>query len=211
MSFFGDFFGTTQRKDLQNSNSQATTALGTGYQDASGKYEQGKGYFDPYAQSGQQANSTYADSLGLNGEAGGQNALMSYQAGRNPYLSYEQDMAQRGLDRAANARGRLNSGASMMAASRARQEMGYKDYGGWQNQLMGMGRQGMQAAGAQSALTQGQGDLRSGYGQQTAANAINYGNAQAASRSTGINNLISVASLAAKASGVGGFAPPGKG
>jgi len=198
MSFFGDFFGQTQRKDLQNANNQSTAALSTGYQDASGKYEQAKGYFDPYAQSGQKANSTYADSLGLNGAGGGQNALMAYQNGRNPYLDYEQDRAQRGIDRAANARGRFNSGASMLAASRARQEMGYKDYGGWQNQLMGFGQQGMQAAGGQSALTQGQGDLRSGYGQQTAANAINYGNAQAASRSTGINNLIGLAGAAAK-------------
>ena len=83
--------------------------------------------------------------------------------------------------------------------------MGYKDYGGWQNQLMGLGQQGMQGASAQSALTQGQGDLRSGYGQQTAANAINYGNAQAASRSTGINNLIALGGMALKAGNVGGY------
>lgn len=209
MSFFGDFFGKSQQRDLASANAQATGALASGYKEASALYDQAKGYYQPYAESGQKANSTYADSLGLNGAAGGQNALSTYQAGRNPYLDYEQDLAQRGLDRTANARGWLNSGASLLASSRARQQLGYQDFSGWQNRLMGMGQQGMQAAGAQAQITQGQGDMRSGYGQQTAANAINYGNALAASRSTGINNLIQVGGMAMKASGYGGYGTGG--
>ena len=60
----------------------------------------------------------------------------------------------------------------------------------------------MQATGAMAGLQQGMGDMESGYGQQMAGNAINYGNAMAASRNIGINNLMGAGGLALKA-----FAP----
>ena len=215
MSFFNDFFGKTQQKDLRRSNDEATGALKIGYDEGTGQYRQyadkASGFYDPYAASGRRGQQTYEDSLGLNGEAGGQNALAQYKAGANPSLQYEQDRSQQAIERSANARGGLNTGYTALAAARARQGLGYQDYQGWQNKLMGLGQQGFQASGQQAAIAQqtGQymGDARAGYGQQIAGNAINYGNAMAATRNIGINNLLGVAGVAAKAAAAATGAP----
>ena len=130
-----------------------------------------------------------------------------YGNARNPYLDYEQGRAQQGVERSANARGQLNTGYTALASSRARQQLGYQDYLGWQNRLPGAGQQGFQAAGAQAGIAQQAGqyaaDSYSGQGQQLAGNAINYGNALAASRSTGVNNLMALGGLAVRASAAG--------
>lgn len=215
MSFFGDFFGKTQQKDLRSANEQATGALKSGYDESTAQYKQyadkASGYYDQYAAGGRRGQQTYEDSLGLNGEAGGRNALMTYQAGANPHLEYEQDRAQQGIERGINARGGTNSGYAALASARARQGLGYQDYQGWQNKLMGLGQQGFQASGQQAQIAQqtGQymGDARSGYGQQLAGNAINYGNAMAGTRNIGINNLLGVAGVATKAASAAMGAP----
>jgi hypothetical protein len=64
---------------------------------------------------------------------------------------------------------------------------------------MGQGQQGGQFAGQQAAVRTGQGDLDFGYGATRAGQETSYGNAQAANRSTGVNNLLNVAGTAAKA------------
>lgn len=216
MGFLADFMGDSQRKDLEAGKAASDAALKSGYDDASSTYkqygQQALGYMQPYADNGGRANTLYSDSLGMNGAQGGQNALMAYQNGRNPYLDYQMDQAQKGTDRMANARGNLNSGANALAASRVRQQMGYQDYSGWQNQLMGASQQGQQAAGGMAQMAQGQGqylgDLRSGYGQQQAGSDTSYANSQAASRSVGINNLLALGGLGVKAMG-GGAKMPG--
>lgn len=213
-SFFGSFFGNDQRKDISNANQQAQGYLGQGLQQSTQAVNnaatEAKGYWQPYAESGAKANGVYADSMGLNGEAGGQNALTTYQAGRNPFLDYNMDLAQKGLDRAANARGQVVSGANALAVARARQQMGAQDYSGWQDRLQGMSGQGMQAAGQMSGIAQNTGNalsgLYSGYGQNMAGNAVSYGNALASSRNIGINNLAQLGGLAVKATGYGGRA-----
>ena len=211
MSLFNDFFGKTQQQDLSNANALATQNINAYGDKSRGAYQAGadkaSGYYDRYAQSGGRAQTAYDDSIGINGAQGGQNALTMYGNARNPYLQYEQDRAQRGLDNAANARGQLNTGYNAIASSRARQQLGYQDYQGWQNRLQGAGQQGFQAAGAQAGLAEGAGryagDSYSGQGQQLAGNAINYGNAMAQSRSTGINNLMGLGSLAVRAAAAG--------
>jgi hypothetical protein len=213
MSFFDSFFGKAQQRDLSNANQQAQGYINQYGQQSRDAYAAGakeaQGYFSPWSESGRRGQSAYEDSLGLNGEAGGKNALAMYQAGRNPYLQYEQDMAQRGMDRAANARGSVNSGANALAVARARQDMGYQDYSNWQGRLQGIGQQGYQADTQRAGIAQNAGQYQaeslSGQGQQLAGNAINYGNALAASRTTGINNLINVAGVGLKASGWGGY------
>ena len=198
MGFFSSFFGDDQREDIEAAKRKADEAMSKGYGEARDIYtnygQQGLNYFTPYVQQGQKANQLYQDSLGLNGEQGGRNALAAYQSGRNPFLDYQMDQTQRGMDARANARGSLNSGANALAVARARQGMGYQDYSNWQNQLNGAGQQGYNAASTAGQMTQQQGqylgDMRYGYGQQQAGNDINYGNAMASSRNIGINNMI---------------------
>lgn len=213
MSFFDSLFGKSQGRDLAAANAAATAHLQRGYDEGASTYKQyadeAKGYFQPWAERGARSQGVYEDSLGLNGEAGGRNALMTYRNGSNPYFDYEMERMQRGMDRAANARGNLNSGAHALAVSRARMERGYGDYQGWQNRLMQSGQQGFGADQARAGIAQGTGqylsDARMGLGQQMAGNAINYGNAQAANRMTGINNLMRLGGLGISAFGGRGF------
>lgn len=217
MSFFDSFFGKSQQRDLAAGNAQAQSYINRGAEDSRAAYAAGaneaKGYYQPWAESGRRGQTAYEDSLGLNGAEGGRNALTMYGNARNPYLQYEQDMAQKGLDRAANARGNLNSGMNALAAARARQGLGYQDYSNWQNRLMGVGQQGFQADQARAGIAQQAGqynaDSYSGQGQQLAGNSINYANALAASRGIGVNNLLQLGGLGLKASGWGGFGAKG--
>lgn len=213
--FFDSFFGKSQARDLAAGNAQAQGFINQGAEQSRNAYAAGakeaQGYYQPWSESGRRGQTAYEDSLGLNGAAGGQNALTMYGNARNPYLQYEQDMAQRGLDRAANARGNLNSGMNALAAARARQGLGYQDYSNWQNRLMGVGQQGFQADSARAGIAQQAGqynaDSYSGQGQQLAGNAINYANALAQSRNTGVNNLLQLAGVGIK--GYDAYANPG--
>ena len=216
MSFFSDFFGKSQQRDLSAANAQATANINSGYDkgiSAAKDYgQQSEGFYQPWSEGGRKANTAYEDSLGLNGAQGGQNALAMYGNARNPYLQYEQDMAQRGMDRAANARGALNSGSNALAVARARMGMGYQDYNNWQGQLRGQGQMGYQADSAMSGIRQNTGryvaDSEVGRGGALASNAINYGNALAASRGIGINNMMGLAGLGVRAFGGGGGGMP---
>lgn len=207
MGFLADLFGDSQREDMERAKAASDASLKKGYDEASNTFQnygqQALNYFTPYVNDGRRANVLYQDSLGVNGAQGGQNALAAYQSARNPYLDYQMDQTQRGMDARANARGSLNSGANALAVARARQGMGYQDYADWQNKLNSAGQQGYNAASTAGQMTQQQGqylsDMRYGYGQQQAGQETNFGNAMAASRSIGINNLINIAGTAAKA------------
>lgn len=207
MSFFADFFGKTQQKDLATANAQAQGNINQYGDKSRGAVQQGSdeasGFYKPWAQQGQQGQTAYNNSLGLNGQAGGQAAHDAYGYGANPHLKYEQDEAQRAIEASNNARGDLGGGNNAFAVAKARMGLGYQDYQNWQNRLQGVGAQGFQASGAQAGIAQqrGQyfGDSYSGQGQQLAGNNIQYGNALAQSRSTGINNLMNVGALGVRA------------
>jgi hypothetical protein len=209
MSFFDSMFGKSQGRDMANAYGASRAELQAGTDQGIAAYNKGadeaKGYYAPWAERGAKQQNVYEDSLGLNGEAGGRNALMTYQNGANPHLGYEQDMAQKAIERSANARGGLNTGYTALASARARQGLGYQDYQGWQNRLMQGGQMGYGADQARAGIAQqaGQyaGDARMGLGQQLAGNAINYGNAQASNRMTGINNLMRIGGLVVSAQG----------
>jgi hypothetical protein len=98
------------------------------------------------------------------------------------------------LLRQLNARGNTYGGKAALAGAR----VGRENYEGWLNRLMGQGQQGGQYAGQQASIRSGQGDLRYGFGATKAGQEINYGNARAENRNTGINNLLNVAGTAAK-------------
>jgi len=195
MSFFGSFFGNDQRKDIDRGFDYSTQQIGQAQNNVKQYSQQADALWQPYAQRGEQASQTYADSLGLNGTQGGQNALSAYQAGRNPYLSFEQDQSQKAMDRTANARGALNSGMTAAANALARQKLGYQDYSGWQDRLNGLGQQGMQATGQRSNIAMQTGNALADLNQTQAANGIQYSNALASSRNIGVNNLMGIAGL----------------
>ena len=188
MGFLGSFFGSDQRKDLKRANQKATAAIDQGLSEGVSAYQQGQARFDPYAQSGTQANAMYTAALGLGGPDAQREFLANYQADPT------QELQQQAVARAMAARGLTDSGASRLASARVWNE----GYQGHLNRLMGVSQQGMQAAGAQAGIDTGIGDMRFGTGQLKANQAVNYGNAMAQSRSIGLNNLLQVAGTAAK-------------
>ena len=67
MGFFDSFTGASQRRDIRNTNAQATAALDQGYNQSQGYYNQAADLLAPQAQTGQAANAFYDNALGLNG------------------------------------------------------------------------------------------------------------------------------------------------
>jgi len=201
MSFFGSFFGNDQRNDVQSANRQATASLGAGRTAAIGNYSQARDMYQPYAQQGQRANALYGDATGANGTAAYRSAMQGY-AGSDPFRDANADYANNALMRQYNARGNGNSGTASLAVARAQTERGAQDWNAYLSRIQGQGQMGMQATGAQAGLTQGMGDIESGYGQQMAGNAINYGNAMAGSRNIGTQNMLGLGGML-----IGGFSP----
>lgn len=192
MSFFGDFFGTTQRDDITSANQDATKALNKGYKQYNQRADEAFGMFTPYAQQGQQANAMYGQAIGLGTDQERADAQARYFS--DPAFQQITSNQQNAMLRNLNARGISGSGAAVEAGSR----IAYDNYGGWLDRLNNAGQQGFQATGAQAGIRQGQGQMAYDHGMTTAANRINYGNAMAQSRSIGLNNLLGVAETAAK-------------
>jgi hypothetical protein len=193
MGLIGSFFGRDQKKDLQRANAEATAALGQGYNQAYGDYTNAMQAFDPYVQSGQQANTFYNDALGLNGDAARTTAIDTLTS--NPLFQGQLGQESNAMSRVLNAQGASGGGKAQLAAQRVFQQ----NAGSWLDRYANQGAQGLQATGAQAGMTAARGDLSYGYGSTKAGNAIQYGNAMAANRSTGINNLMGVASLGVNA------------
>ena len=204
MSFFGSFLDTfnggKQRQTIEAGDARARADAQAGTTAAVAANNKASSYFDPYAQQGGRANALWGDALGVNG-AGARTAATANFAATNPYTQTGDDYAMGGVMRQLSSRGQ-SGGNALLAAQRVGSERWDQRYNNWMGQLQGAGQQGLQATGAQAGLTQGMGDIQSGYGQQMAGNAINYGNAMAGSRNIGINNLMGLGGMALKA-----FAP----
>ncbi|MFZ4748113.1 MAG: hypothetical protein ACOYLK_14695 [Sphingomonas sp.] len=213
MGFWGSFTGSSQRKDLSNAYAQSTQQVNQGFDRAEGAVGNARtaaqGYYQPYAEGGTKYNALLQDALGVNGAEGGQRAQTAYQSASNPYLQYQQDQAENALMKGYNARGQTNSGTASLAAARSRMDLGMQDYNNWRGMIGQQQGQGLQVAGQQAGIEQGYGqqmsDLATGRAGTLAGNTINFGNAQAASRGIGINNLLGIAGLGAKAFAGGGF------
>lgn len=207
MGFFDAFTGKSQAKDIKRANAEATGYVNQGFDRAEGAVGQARtaaqGYFQPYADSGKQFNALYNDALGVNGADGGQRAQAAYTAGRSPYLDDMMQRNENALMKRYNSMGRSFSGASALAAARARTEAEGQGYDSWLSRIGQQQGQGLQVAGQQAGIEQGYGqqmsDLATGRGGTLAGNSINYGNAMAATRGIGINNLLNIAGTAAKA------------
>lgn len=193
-SFFGSLFGGDQRHDIQNANKQANSALSSGYNTANGLYGQAASNFDPYKQTGQQANTFYANALGLNGNDARSQAEGTITS--DPLWSGAFAQDSNNVLKAMNARGLNGSGAAAAAGQRSL----YQNYGNALDRYANLGTQGLQATGQQSNALMGQGQLGWDYGTTKAGNSIAYGNALAANENTGLNNILGIIGT-----GIGGY------
>jgi hypothetical protein len=201
-----DIFGKKAAKDAKRgyadnaatatqSFADARTAQGTGYREA-------QGYFEPFAQSGQRYNALYEDALGVNGADGGQRAQTAYTAGRSPYLDDTMTRNENALMKRFSSMGQTFSGASTLAAARARQEAEGAGYDSWLSRIGQQQGQGLQVAGQQSSLAYDNAgvnrDLALGEGQTKMDLRSGLTSALMQSRNAGLNNLLSIAGTAAK-------------
>ncbi len=195
MGFFSAFTGKAQKKDLMRADAKATAALDQGYGQQQGYYDQAAGLMDPYAQEGRQAGTFYNNALGLNG-ADAANEAYGTMAG-NPIFQGQLAQDSNAVARMLNARGAGGGGQAQLAGQRVFQQ----NMGNWLDRYKQQGQQGFQATNALAGLRTGQGDNAMGYGATKAGQSINYGNALAASRGIGVNNLMGLAGTALKAYG----------
>lgn len=193
MGLLGSFLGTDQRKDVTNAYNKSNKYLDQGYNSAYGDYSTAVKNYDGYTQTGQQANTFYSNALGLNG-ADAQNQSISTLTS-NPLFSGELAQDSNAVSRTLNAQGSSGGGKAQLAAQRVFQE----NAGNWLDRYNQLGQQGLSATNAQSNALQSRGDMTTNYYGTKAGNTVQYGNALAQSRNTGINNLISLGGLAVKA------------
>lgn len=125
--------------------------------------------YDPLAALGAEygrGRSLYQDSLGINGAAGNQNAVNSFQTG--PGYQWQMDQGIQAVDRARNARGMLTSGNTTMDEIRFGQGLANQEYGNWQNRLQGFVPLELQATqGVASGRAGVANNMANMYGQDT--------------------------------------------
>lgn len=216
MSFWGSLTGSDGKKAIKKSAAAAQGHLQTGYDTASDQvgdyYGKAQGYLDPYLQGGGKANALLANYLGVNGPEAQAAALASFQ--NDPGYQAQFNAGVNALDTSATARGGLYSGAQMKGLQQYGQQFQRQAFNDRIGQLGGFAGQGQQAAGAAAGLASNTGNalgsLSWGFGQQSAANQINKGNALAQQSNVFGNNLMGLAGTALKAFGGGGFGFGGK-
>jgi hypothetical protein len=118
--------------------------------------------FSPYNQTGQAANTTLANALGLNGAAGNTAAQGAFQA--NPGYQFNLDQQLQATNRGAAAGGMLASGNLLTALQDRSSQVANQEYGGWLDRLAQQSGQGLQAA---SGAASGYGRLSDLYQQGT--------------------------------------------
>lgn len=186
MGFFDSLLGNSQRQDITRANNQANAALDQGYNASQDYYGQAASAYQPYTQTGQQANTFYANALGLNGADARSSAESTITS--DPLWSGKFALDSNNILKAYNARGLGTSGAALEAGQRSL----YENYGNALDRYANLGGQGLSAANGQAGVYQNQGNNAFGYGATKAGNAISYGNALAANENTGLNNILGI-------------------
>ena len=195
MGFFSDFTGASARSDINKANKNANAALDQGYNTSQGYYDKAAGSFDPYVSSGTAGQKMYGDLLGLNGtdaRSSAQGIITS-----DPLWSGKLGEDTNAVLKNLNARGMGASGTAALAGQRVL----LQNYNDVLDRYQGMGQTGLSATGQRAGVLTGQGDNAYGFGATKANQALQYGNAMAGTRNTGLNNVLAVLGTGAKAYG----------
>jgi len=206
MSWWDSITGKAQQKTINAGHKASSGLLSTGYAAGRGSYENARTQYQPYQQSGMEANRLYSDAIGINGADGGARAFSAYQGAQNPFLQGQQSQTENALMRSMAQRGMSASGPALLAAARSRDEMAYGDYNNWLARVGGMQGQGLQTANALSGLDQNLANLHWQYGQTAAGNEINRASAIAQAKSQGAGNVLGLVSSIGGAM-LGGITP----
>lgn len=142
-----------QNKDVWSQyGTTANGALDSGLSNSLASLGQARADYDPLAALGQkygQGTSLYMDSLGINGAAGNQNAVNSFQAG--PGYQFQLDQGNDAINRRRASAGMLNSGNADIDALKFGQGLANQEYGNWQTKLGGFISPELQATSGAAA------------------------------------------------------------
>jgi hypothetical protein len=158
---------------LETGYNTAMPQLQAGYDTARADYGRASDLYNPYATTGAQGFNMLANSTGLNGPEGNQAAVGAFQAG--PGYKWQTDQALEGILRKQGAMGMALGGNTLTALSDRAGQMANQEYNNWRQALQGIANTGYNATNAQAGLARGQGDLATGYGQDAAKMAYQYG------------------------------------
>lgn len=195
MGFFSDFTGASARSDIKTGDRKATAAHEQGYNTSQEYYNKAASSFDPYVSSGAAGQKMYGDLLGLNGtdaRSSAQGIITS-----DPLWSGKLGEDTNAVLKNLNARGMGASGTAALAGQRVL----LQNYNNVLDRYQGMGQTGLSATGQQAGVRTAQGDNAYGFGATKANQALQYGNAMAGTRNTGLNNVLAVLGTGAKAYG----------
>ncbi|MBX9587909.1 MAG: hypothetical protein K2X43_01300 [Hyphomonadaceae bacterium] len=191
MGFLSDLTGASARRDIKRGREAANREITGGEQAGIARYDTGISRLDSYADpAGYEA---YLATLGLRGDNARREVQDTYMS--DPIQNALMDRITRANTRRYTGIGMGNSGAATQSLTNAL----LANYGSYQDRLKGTGDTGLQASGAQATLDKGAGDIAFQAGQQRAGVETSAANALAASRSTLMNNILGIGSLAVNA------------
>ncbi|MGL4648826.1 MAG: hypothetical protein ACRC1H_05415, partial [Caldilineaceae bacterium] len=144
---------------------QATNEVRQGTQQAVGLAQGGTtqalGYLDPYRAGGAADYGALRDAVGSEFTA-------------SPGYEFAVGEGINAIDRAASARGLLNSGARLQELTRYGTGVANQEYGNWLSRLQGLAQMGQGAAGASAGIAQQGGNTAAGLTAQGANTAAGY-------------------------------------
>lgn len=201
----GSITGKTAAKELRKGKAATDKLLDDSYNTGVvPAYNEAYQLYDPYKQQGDAAQKMLMDSLGVNGTEA-QGAVLAQYEGANPFRQFNINRGVQAVNRAKNAGGNAWSGAAALAGNRVAQERGSQDLQQWRENLMAGGQTGFNATSAQAGIKAGMGNNAWAYGTTKAGVQQNHSNAMAQNSNTLANNLLGIAGMGLKASGVGGY------
>jgi hypothetical protein len=144
---------TQANGDLQTAANNATADFSTNY-------------FNPYTATGNNANTMYANALGLNGASGNTAANNAFET--SPGYNFQLQQGTQAVDRSAAQGGAFGSGNAAIALQNYGQGQAQQQYSNWLNNLNGLNSQGLQAAAGQTGVEQSLANIQTGLGQNQA-------------------------------------------
>lgn len=145
----------------------ATGAINTGYDAARSDIAGGVAAYDPYYNSGVNANTAYNNALGLNGAAGNDAARANFTA--SPGYQWAVDQASNNALRRASAMGMLASGNTADSLTRLGSNLANQEWDNYLNRIKGISDQGLTAAGARYQGAADSANLATNRGQNLAS------------------------------------------
>lgn len=200
MSIFSNFDGSASRRNIRSGRNAGREIYSQQGQTYGQQYASAQGRLEPFAQTGQRANTLYGNALGINGRDAQTQFYSDWQ--NDPGHDFNVNRSTQAVERRLNASGYGGSGMAALASARAAQEMEQDQYRYRMGQLQGLQGQGAQIGNSLASLDTGYANQMGNLTNQRANNATQAASALASTQSMGMQNALGLGSLA-----LGAFVP----